>query len=124
MTFYDGSTSIGTGTLSGGKATLKTTTLPAGSDPITAVYSGDGNFVTSTSTVLNQTVNQDATTAKVTSSAVPVGPSVDAAIGALQDDLSVNDPVNDLAVEQVSADSPGLRRSVSKEPALRRGSLR
>ena len=47
------------------------TALPAGSQSITAVYGGDTNFVTSTSAVLTQTVNQDATTTKVTSSANP-----------------------------------------------------
>ena len=74
LTFYSGSTVIGTGTLSGGKTTLKTSSLPTGSDAITVVYEGDGNFMTSTSAALTQTVNQDTTTTKLTSSA---NPSVD-----------------------------------------------
>ena len=69
--FYNGATAIGTGTLSGGKSTLKTSALPTGSDAITAMYDGDANFTTSTSAVLAQTVNQDATTTKLTSSATP-----------------------------------------------------
>jgi hypothetical protein len=73
VTFYDGSTSLGSGTLAAGKATLKTSALPAGTDSITAVYSGDINFVTSTSAALAQTVNQDATTTRLVSS---VNPSV------------------------------------------------
>jgi hypothetical protein len=72
VTFCEGSTSLGTGTLSGGKTTLKTTLLPTGSDAITVVYGGDGNFTTSTSAALTQTVNQDATTTKLTSSANPL----------------------------------------------------
>ena len=68
VTFYNGSTSIGSGTLSGGKTTLKTSSLTTGSDAITVIYGDDGNFATSTSTVLTQTVNQDATTTKLTSS--------------------------------------------------------
>ena len=71
ITFLDGSTTLGTTTLSGGKATFKTTVLAAGPHTITISYSGDGNFVTSTSAPLTQTVNQAATTSKVTSSANP-----------------------------------------------------
>ena len=71
VTFYDGSTALGTATLSGKKATLKTTSVPVGSQAITAVYSGDTTYASSTSAVLTQTVNQDSTTTKVTSSANP-----------------------------------------------------
>src|SRR5208283_3102892 len=52
VTFYDGSTALGTVTLSSKKASLKTTSVPVGSQPITAVYSGDPNYAPSTSTVL------------------------------------------------------------------------
>ncbi len=69
VTFYDGSTSLGTATLANKRATLKTTAIPLGSQTITAVYSGDATFATSTSAVLNQTVNPDSTTTKVSSSA-------------------------------------------------------
>jgi Bacterial Ig-like domain (group 3) len=71
ITFCTGSTMIGTGALSGGKTTLKTSALPTGSDAITVVYGGDGNFTTSTSAAWTQTVNKDDTTNKVTSSANP-----------------------------------------------------
>ena len=41
--FNNGSTTaLGTGTLSGGTATFQTTTLPVGTDNITATYGGDG----------------------------------------------------------------------------------
>ena len=55
--FFNGTASLGTGTVTAGVATLTTTTLPAGSDSITAVYSGDTNFSGSTSAALIITVN-------------------------------------------------------------------
>ena len=71
VTFMDGSTALGSATLSGGKARFKTTSLATGSQAITAVYGGDGNFITSKSVVLTQTVQQDATTTNLKSSANP-----------------------------------------------------
>jgi hypothetical protein len=54
VTFLDGTTSLGTGTLSAsGAATLTTTTLAAGSHSITAQYGGDTSFAASTSTALS-----------------------------------------------------------------------
>ncbi len=43
VTFYDNGQSLGTGTLTGGVAELTTTTLPVGSDALTAVYGGNPN---------------------------------------------------------------------------------
>ena len=79
VTFYDGSTNLGSGTLSGGTATLPTTFFVVGSHSITAVYSGDPDFTASTSSALTQTVNQAATTTAVVSSVNPsvYGQSVD-----------------------------------------------
>ena len=58
VTFKDGSTTLGTGTLSStGVATFSTSTLSVGSHAITAVYGGDSNFTTSTSPTLTQVVN-------------------------------------------------------------------
>ena len=58
VTFYDGTTSIGTGTTnSAGKATLATSTLSITSHSITAAFGGDSSFTTSTSPPLAQTVN-------------------------------------------------------------------
>ena len=72
VTFFEGSAVFGSASLgSGGKATFKTSALSVGTEPITAVYSGDTTFATSTSAVLNQTVSQAGTTSKVTSSANP-----------------------------------------------------
>jgi Big-like domain-containing protein len=62
MTFYAGSTAIGTATVSGGSATLTTTSLAAGSQAITAVYSGDADYGSATSSAITETV-QDFTLA-------------------------------------------------------------
>jgi hypothetical protein len=54
VTFNNGTVTLGTGTLNSlGIATLALTTLPAGVDSLTAVYAGDSNFLTSTSSSLN-----------------------------------------------------------------------
>src|SRR5262249_3481327 len=58
VTFYDGAIALGTSTLnSNAKATLTISTLSVGTHAITAVYSGDTNFATSTALVLTETVN-------------------------------------------------------------------
>jgi hypothetical protein len=58
VTFKDDRTVLGTGILSGGAAKLSTSTLSIASHSITAVYSGDTNFETSTSSTLTQTVKK------------------------------------------------------------------
>ncbi len=57
VNFFSGTTNIGTSSLNGsGVAALTTSTLTSGSDSITATYGGDTNFVTSTSSVLTQQI--------------------------------------------------------------------
>ena len=73
VTFYDGSTALDTETLSGGSATFSTSSLAVGTHSITAIYGGDANFNSSTSTVISQIVSQDGSATVVTSS---VNPSV------------------------------------------------
>jgi Bacterial Ig-like domain (group 3) len=74
VTFFDGATTLGSGTLSGGRATLSTSTLIVGSHPITATYGGDSNCNGSTSPAMTQTVNtagKTNTTTTLTSSLNP-----------------------------------------------------
>ena len=72
VTFMDGATSLGTGTLNGsGVTTLATSALTGGSHSITAVYSGDTNFATSTSPALTQTVNKNTTSTALVSGTNP-----------------------------------------------------
>jgi len=56
VTFYIGKNSIGSSKLLGGSASISVSTLIVGSHNITAVYSGDSNFASSTSNVLEQKV--------------------------------------------------------------------
>jgi hypothetical protein len=56
VNFLDGTTVLGQGSLSGGVATLTTSSLAAGLHAITADYSGGANFAASTSTTLTQSV--------------------------------------------------------------------
>ena len=54
--FFDGRTTIGTGTLTAGVATLGTNALAVRTHSITAFYAGDTNFATNASPVLSQVV--------------------------------------------------------------------
>jgi autotransporter-associated beta strand protein len=80
VTFKDGATTLGTGTLGdvGGTATATFTTgatqLAVGGHIITALYAGDPNFATSTSANFSYSVNQAATTTTITN-ASPASPS-------------------------------------------------
>jgi hypothetical protein len=56
MTFYDGSTQLSAVSLSGGSATYTTSSLPAGTQSITAVYSGDANYGSGTSNAVAEDV--------------------------------------------------------------------
>jgi len=49
VTFYSGATVVGTATLAGGVGAYATVNLPVGTDSVTAVYSGDTNFISVTS---------------------------------------------------------------------------
>jgi len=72
--FFNGTTDLGPGTLSGGVATLYTSSLPVGSDTITADYSGDTNFTASKAPGVTQQVNLGSVTVTVSpSSTTPFG---------------------------------------------------
>jgi hypothetical protein len=55
ITFFDGTTTLGTSSVTKAVATFSTSTLATGRHSITAAYSGDGNYGDSTSAVLLQT---------------------------------------------------------------------
>jgi hypothetical protein len=77
--FRDGLTVIGSANLTGGTATFSTSTLSAGSHPITASYSGDSNYSVSLSNLVVQVVkDKNKANVTLTSSANPsdVGQSV------------------------------------------------
>ena len=58
ITFKNGGTTIGTGILTGGVATLTISSLAASTNGLTAVFAGDTNFLASTSSTLNYTVTK------------------------------------------------------------------
>jgi hypothetical protein len=70
VTFYDGTTAIGTGGTSSGVATFSTSSLTAKTHTIKATYGGDANFRPSTGAV-TQVVNGYPTTTTLTSSPNP-----------------------------------------------------
>jgi len=51
VAFYDGSSTLGAGTIGNGTATYTTSVLSTGSHPISAVYSGDANFLGASSSL-------------------------------------------------------------------------
>ena len=77
VSFMQGKNVLGTGTLSGGSTSFTTSTLQAGTDTISAVYSGDSTFAASKGKVM-QVVNKATTTTTLVSSLNPsnVGRSV------------------------------------------------
>ena len=73
VTFYDGATVIGTGTLNAqGVATFTTSTLSVGVHTLHAVYGGDANYTGSTSATWTQTVSLATTTLTLTGPTAPV----------------------------------------------------
>ncbi len=71
VSFYDGATKIGAGTLTAGVATFATTTLAVGTHSITATYAGDSNNSAGTSNAVSQVVNTASSSITVTSTLNP-----------------------------------------------------
>jgi len=71
VNFYNGTVLLYWAPLVSGMASFTTTKLAVGTASITVVYSGNGSFLTSTSTALNQVVNQTITTTTLVSSLNP-----------------------------------------------------
>lgn len=71
VTFKLGTMMLGKVSLSGGMASYQTSALTAGTKGITAVYSGNATYATSTSAVLSQVVGKAATTTALVSSTNP-----------------------------------------------------
>jgi hypothetical protein len=78
VSFFDGATQLGAGTLAAGKALFTTATLAVGSHSITAAYGGDANNSASTSSPLTEVIDAASTTTNAASSLNPavVGQSI------------------------------------------------
>ena len=71
ITFYDGSTSIGTAQMSGNTATLSLSTLSGGSHSITANWPGNASYSPVTSAIFTQVVTDSTPTVTLSSSGSP-----------------------------------------------------
>jgi RHS repeat-associated protein len=71
VTFKDGATVLGTGTIAAGKATLNITLSTAGTHSLSASYAGDANNAASNSTALTQSVGVATSSTGLTISANP-----------------------------------------------------
>lgn len=72
VTFFDGVTMLGTGTLNGsGVAAFSTSSLSVGAHALTANYGGDTNFIGSISSLVSFTISKADTTTSITSSQNP-----------------------------------------------------
>ena len=79
--FYNGTTLLGSGNVdSSGVATFTTTSLPAGSDILMAVYSGNEEFAVSSSVATTVAVNPVAPTYSITAPTAPVPVAPGAAV--------------------------------------------
>ncbi len=102
VTFYNnGSSALGTGTVSGGVATFSSSTLTVGSYSITASYSGDSNYNAATSSAQSLTVNQ--ATATISISDLPASGVYGGSFTA-----SYSYSGNGSPTESVTSNSPGV----------------
>jgi len=69
--FLKGATLLGSASIVSGQAQMSLSTLPVGSNPIIAVYSGDANYLSSTSTPVTQIVYKTGTSVALASSVNP-----------------------------------------------------
>jgi len=77
VTFYDGATAIGTSPLANGIASLTYAGFTTvGSHSVTAVYSGDTNYATSTSSVVAVAAVLNGTTTTITASTASTGAAI------------------------------------------------
>lgn len=68
VTFWDGTTAVGTAAVSGGSASITSSTLTVGSHSLTATYSGDSNYNGATSAAYTQQVAAGQDTLSITQS--------------------------------------------------------
>jgi hypothetical protein len=94
VTFYDGTTALGTSALAAvggtGKATFTTATLAGGPHGVKAVYNGSPAFATSTSPVVAVTVAKKPTTLTAQAALIQLNPLLGLNLGFLQAKLTTS----------------------------------
>ena len=112
VTFFDGGTALGQGTVSAGVASLTTQTLGVATHSLTARYGGDLTFAPSTSTAQTEIVNPAATTTTLISSADPSVPgqsvTFTASVSAVGGTVTFNDGATPLATVALAAGQAGF----------------
>jgi hypothetical protein len=73
VSYFDGATLLGTAPVTSGVATLLTAILPAGTDGVTATYSGNSGFFPSTSPAVTETVTLAPTSTMLSISPIAAG---------------------------------------------------
>jgi hypothetical protein len=90
ISFMNGTSSLGSGTLNGsGTTSLTLPSLAVGSYTVTAVYSGDSNYSAGTSNVIAVTVSAATTTAPPVSSSAPGIPNSSSSSGSAASNVSI-----------------------------------
>ncbi|MCK9915212.1 Ig-like domain repeat protein [Microbacteriaceae bacterium K1510] len=119
VTFKDGATTLGTGTLNGaGQTTFATSSLTVGAHSITAVYSGDANNAASTSAALTQAVGTALDSLKLKALQNQVAPMVAQSSGAAISgaiDNAISDAFGDGGTP-ISAGPNGMTINFAAEP--------
>lgn len=103
VTFLNNGTSIGTGTLSAGVATLNVDSLPSGTDSITATYAGDSNFAPATAKAISLVVAAPAPTATISPGSLTFASQTVGSTSATQTVTLTNSGAAALAISSISA---------------------
>ncbi|MHB1559728.1 MAG: beta strand repeat-containing protein [Isosphaeraceae bacterium] len=111
VTFYDGTTPLATETLANGTAGYTTSESAVSGGTITAVYSGDANYATSTSAALSQFVQTPATSPV---SALAIGAQ---AIAPASSSTDVNHATSTSAVPSQPAPTPSPQPTPISQPS-------
>jgi hypothetical protein len=110
VTFKDGAATLGSGTLSAGKASLTTSALIVGSHSITAAYGGDSTYASSTSATATQTVSKGATTLSMSATPATVAPGAHVTLKAT---VKVTSPAAATPTGQVTFKDSGVTIGVA-----------
>jgi len=99
VTFLDGQTIVGTANLSAGVANFTTSSLAVGSHSLSAVYGGDTQFNSSSSSAVNETVSNGSTIIQPTCSPISVPAT---STGVIVADFAVGTQIQVSATGEVS----------------------